>query len=402
MQAVIIAAGESSRFWPLNREHKSQIRLLGRPIIYWTIKGLAERGIKDIIVVCSKDSTMPAMLKAENNLGIKLSFAIQEERQGTGNALWQAKDFITEPFFVVWPSKVTSGDLVQKILEKQKQESAEIVLVGTKTSTPWDYGVARMEGENVKEIVENPKPGEEPSNIKIIGFYFLQPDFFSYYEKLPRHHEADLIDALNLYLKEKRASLVSMEKDMPALKYPWELFGILDLLLHLQSGKQMIASSAKIGEGTVIEGSVYIGEDCVIGPYNVLRGPLNLERGVKTRAFCEIKHSVAQEGTHFHSGYIGDSIIGKDCRFGAGVITANRRLDRGTINAAVKEKKVDTGLTSLGAVIGNEAQFGIHSGTMPGVFIGSQCVIGPGTLVFKNMQDRARLFTKFQNESLNG
>lgn len=394
MQAVIIAAGESSRFWPLNREHKSQIRLLGRPIIYWTAKGLAERGIKDIVVVCSKDSTIPAMLKAENDLGVKLSFATQEKRQGTGNALWQAKDFITEPFFVVWPNKVISRDLVQNILEKQKQESAEIVLVGTKTPTPWDYGVARMEGENVKEIVENPEPGNEPSSIKIIGFYFLQPDFFSYYERLPRHHEADFIDALNLYLKEKRASLVSMEQDMPALKYPWELFLLLDILFQSQPQQQIIASSATIGEGTVLEGRVYIGEDCEIGAHNVLRGPLNLEKGVKTAAFLEIKHSIVQEETHFHSGYLGDSLVGKGCRFGAGFVSANRRLDRSTISSLIKDKKVDTGLTSWGTVVGDNTSFGIHTGTMPGVLVGSDCIVGPGTLVFENLPNNSVLYAR--------
>ena len=51
MQAVVIAAGESTRFWPLNNgSHKTQTLLLGKPIIYWTIKGLAENNITDIIV----------------------------------------------------------------------------------------------------------------------------------------------------------------------------------------------------------------------------------------------------------------------------------------------------------------------------------------------------------------
>ena len=398
MQAVLIAAGESSRFWPLNREHKSQVRLLGRSIIYWTVKGLAESGIRDIVVVCSKDSTIPAMLKGENDLGVKLSFVTQEERLGTGNALWQAREFLTQSFFVVWPNKVTSGDLVQKVLAKQKQENAKVVLVGTETSTPWNYGVARMEGNSVKGIVEKPKEGKEPSNVEIIGFYFLQPDFFSYYEKLPRHHETDFIDALNLYLQEKGASLVSVEKDMPTLKYPWELFPLLDTLFQFQTQRQIISPAAKIGEGTVIEGPVYIGEGCEIGPHNVLRGPLNLERGVKTGAFCEIKHSIVQEGTHFHSGYIGDSIVGKDCRFGAGFVSANRRLDRAVISPLVKDKKVDTGLTYLGTVVGDNAHVGIHAGTMPGVFIGSGVLVGPGTIVFENVPDDTTLSSRFEQK----
>lgn len=394
MQAVVIAAGESSRFWPLNLGHKSQFYLLGKPLLYWTLKGAQENGIKNAVVVCGPNSSIPSMLEKEKDFDMSLSYVVQEKPLGTGNALWQAHDLITEPFFVLWPNKVNTRELVAKMKAVQEEQKAEVVLVGAATSTPWSYGVARLDGKRVTEIVEKPEPGAEPSNVKVIGSYFFQPDFFSYYEKLKNHHEIDLIDAINLYLKDKKASLVELQEDVPTLKYPWELFETLDILFHTQKVERSIAPSAVIGEGTVIEGPVYIGEDCNIGAHNVLRGPLNLERGVKTGAFCELKHSIVQEGTHFHSGYIGDSVVGKNCRFGAGFVTANRRLDRTTIKATVKGKKTDTGLTYLGVVVGNGTQCGIHAGTMPGVCIGSQCVIGPGTLVFENLPDNSTLYAK--------
>ncbi len=58
MQAVVIAAGESSRLWPLNKQHKSQIKISGQPLIYWTIKGLSEKGIKDIVLVVGPNSSL--------------------------------------------------------------------------------------------------------------------------------------------------------------------------------------------------------------------------------------------------------------------------------------------------------------------------------------------------------
>ena len=137
----------------------------------------------------------------------------------------------------------------------------------------------------------------------------------------------------------------------------------------------------------VIKGKVYIGPHCQIGDHNVLRGPLNLESGVRTGAFFEIKNSVVQEGTHFHSGYVGDSVIGRNCRFGAGFITANRRLDRGSIKSVVKGKKTDTGLTYFGTVVGDNTSFGIQASTMPGVLIGFDVNVWPGLVVFKNIKD---------------
>lgn len=410
MQAIIIAAGESSRLWPLNKQHKSQIRILGKPLVYWTIKGLSEKGIKDIILVVSPNSSIREELEKEKELDANISYLVQEKPLGTGDAIFRAKEFIKEPFFIFWPYKINSGEIVEKILEKYNQEKPQAILVGAKTSTPWDYGILKIEGEKVNEIIEKPRPGEEPSDIKVLGAYFLQSDFFDYYQRVKEHHPRDFVDALNLYIKDKETRFMLWDKEVPSLKYPWELLEILKIKFKSAEFKNYISQNASIGKNVVIKGNVqiadnvaigentlisgpcFIGENCQIGPNNILRGPVNLEKNVLTISFAEIKNCLIEEGTHFHSGYFGDSIIGKNCRFGAGFITANRRIDRANVKSIVKGEKIDTGLSYFGAVIGDNSRFGIHSGTMPGVFIGSDCVVEPGTLVFENIEDNTALF----------
>ncbi|MDP2663961.1 MAG: DapH/DapD/GlmU-related protein, partial [bacterium] len=159
-------------------------------------------------------------------------------------------------------------------------------------------------------------------------------------------------------------------------------------------GEVFIGDNVNVGANTFISGPCFIGKNSKIGASNVLRGPVNLEEGVVTGAFAEIKNCLVQKGTHFHSGYFGDSVIGENCRFGAGFVTANRRIDRGNIKALVKDKKIDTGLTYFGMVAGNDSSFGIQSGTMPGTLIGSNCVIGPGALVFENLGDNTTFYTE--------
>jgi len=415
MQAVILAAGESSRCWPFNYQHKSQIKIFGKSLIYWTLKSISGKGIKDIVLVISPNSTLREELsRAPQELGINLSFAIQEKPLGTGNAVFQAKDFIHEPFFIFWPYKINAGEIVEKILEKYRLEKPQIILVGAKTSIPWDYGILKLAGEKVIKISENPKPGKEPSNIKVIGTYFLQPDFFEYYQKIKKHHPKDLVDALNLYIKDKETRFIIWEKEIPSLKYPWELLELLKIAFNLNIFKPYISPSASLGKNVVIKGNVYIGdkvsigentvisgpcfigENCRIGPNNVFRGPVNLENDIVTGAFCEIKNCLIQKGSHFHSGYFGDSIIGQNCRFGAGFIVANRKIDRQNIKSMVKGKKIDTGLTYFGTIIGKDSRFGIHVGTMPGVLIGSNCIIGPHSVIFENIEDNTTFYTKFE------
>jgi len=406
-QAIIIAAGESSRFWPLNHYHKSQIRILGHSLTYWTIKSLAEQGIKNIVIVVRPPFFRQEELKKDiEKLGINLSFAIQDQPLGTGNAIWRAKDLLKkEPFFIFWPYKVQAGEIAKKILEKYQTTDCQAVLVGGRVATPGDYGFIKYEGDCVTAICEKPKPGEEPSDIRVMGCYFFEPDFFEYYEKVKGTRPEDFVDALSLYCQHKKMRFIVWDEFAPRLKYPWEVLDFLKLMLNPEKFKPYIAPSAKIGQSVRITGPVYIGEQTIIGDYsviegpcylgnncrlgihNVLRGPVDLEDEVVTGAFMELKNCLVQRGTHFHSGYLGDSVVGENCRFGAGFISANRRFDRQPIKTIVKGKEVNTNLTSLGAIIGNQVSFGIHSGTMPGVLIGSNCVIHPDTMVFKNLPD---------------
>ena len=416
MQAVVIAAGESKRFWPLNNGiHKSQFKLLGKSLIYWTLKGLAENNIKNVVVVVAKDSSVQEELGEGSDLGLSITYVVQKEPLGTGNALWQAKDLVKESFILLWGNKVGSKELVSEMIGRQKEEGADAVLVGTEVENPSDYGVFRLEAGpstgsgqgKIVEIIENPEQGKEPSRIALAGAYLLGPDLFEYYEKLSKHHEADLVDAINAYVKDKKVSLLVIEQKGLTLKYPWDLFGIMDYLFTSDYFKSLVAKSAQvpknviirdpehvyIGEntvikdGTIIEGSSYIGDNCVVGYSNVLRGFVDLEAGVKTGAFMEIKNSIVQKGTIFHSGYLGDSMVGKNCTFGAGFVTGNLRFDKKPIH----------GLPKLGAMVGDNSMFGIHSGTMPGVMIGTHCKIGPATHVFENLQDNTALYAKFDH-----
>lgn len=415
MQAVILAAGESSRFWPLNnKNHKSQIKFLGESLVYWTLKTLVRAGIQEIVLVCGPDSNIKEEVSACPEIDAKISYIVQDQALGTGDAVFRAKDFIHEPFFILHPYKFYAGEIMKAMIKKETDSNSQAVFAASPIDDPQDYGVLKFEGDKLTGICENPLPGQAPSNLRTLGLYFLHPEFFQYYSKLTSHHGEDLIDALNLFLKEKKSDLVLLEKDLPTLKYPWDLLKIMQLMFESENFKEYVAPSAvigknivingkvyigenaKIGENTVINGHVFIGENCEIGANNVLRGPVNLEKDVKTGAFCEIKNTVIQEGTHLHSGYFGDSIIGRNCRFGASFVSANRKLDRENIKSTVKGQKKDTGLTSFGIVVGDNTRFGIRCSTMPGVLIGSNCIVGPGSVVFDNIEDDTTFYTKFE------
>jgi bifunctional N-acetylglucosamine-1-phosphate-uridyltransferase/glucosamine-1-phosphate-acetyltransferase GlmU-like protein len=111
-------------------------------------------------------------------------------------------------------------------------------------------------------------------------------------------------------------------------------------------------------------------------------------------AHSEVARSLFQEGASTHSGYFGDSIFDRGARAGAGTITANVKAYRDEIKPLVKGKRIPTGLSSLGAVVGAEAQLGIGVKTMPGALIGACSFVGPGAIVDENVPSDARYFVK--------
>jgi acetyltransferase-like isoleucine patch superfamily enzyme len=111
---------------------------------------------------------------------------------------------------------------------------------------------------------------------------------------------------------------------------------------------------------------------------------------------AEVTRSIFQENVHIHSGFFGDSIFGKGCRIGAGTVTANVRVDRGEIKSIVEGEKIGTRLNSFGVVIGENSKTGIRVSLMPGVLIGSNCSIGPNSVIFKNIEDSTNFYTKFK------
>ncbi|OQX00479.1 hypothetical protein BWK69_01315, partial [Candidatus Parcubacteria bacterium A4] len=192
-QAVILAAGESSRFWPLNTRHKSLLKIMGKPLVWYTIKGLEKSGFKDIIIVQGLRKDMEEELK-KYSFKAKIKYATIKGGKGMGDALWQARDLLkTEGRFLVLNAERVDIDEIMSNVKIQisnpirrladQNPKFKTMLFGQKTKMPELFGIFRFENGKAIEIVEKPKKGHEPSDIKVVGVYFLEKSFFDVYEK---------------------------------------------------------------------------------------------------------------------------------------------------------------------------------------------------------------------------
>lgn len=414
MQAIILAAGASSRFWPINGHHKSLLKIMGKPLIFFLIKKIQKEGIKEVVIIQgSKKEVEIELKKYEKELPVKIKYVVQNTPNGTGEAILKAERLAQDQFFVLNAERIDSCEYIKPVLSKFKKDKTKLILIAGQTKTPWLYGILKLKGDKVIDLVEKPKPGKEPSNLKIVGTYFLPKEFLSYLRKVPSHMYS-FEDALLLYAKEKDIRVIDIKRDTFALKYPWHIFELERYLLDnflerkieksakigksvIIEGKVYVGKNVKIFEGTTIKGPCYIGDNCIIGNNALIRDYTDLEEDGLVGAFAELTRCIFQENCHIHSGYFGDSILNKNCRVGAGTVTANVRIDRGEIKSTVKGEKIGTGLRSLGTIVGHDTKIGINVSLMPGVFIGSNCEIGPHSIVLNNIEDNTAFYTKVES-----
>ena len=96
MDAIILAAGKCSRFWPLNENgHKSQMRLFGKSILEHTIDNLLLSGVEDVVIV-SHDGKI---IEKAGIVNKNIKEVVQTEQKGMGDAVLKAKNAIGGDFF---------------------------------------------------------------------------------------------------------------------------------------------------------------------------------------------------------------------------------------------------------------------------------------------------------------
>ncbi|NGX47215.1 MAG: Bifunctional protein GlmU [Chlamydiae bacterium] len=132
-----------------------------------------------------------------------------------------------------------------------------------------------------------------------------------------------------------------------------------------------------IGKGTIVEpgafirGPCVIGENCEVRHGAYIRGFVLAGNGCIIGNSTEVKSSILLDGVCIaHFNYVGDSILGNRVNLGAGVKLANLRLDNQTIQISDAGQKISTNLKKLGAIIGDDAQFGCNAVTNPGTVVG--------------------------------
>lgn len=236
-KAIIPAAGLGTRMLPISRAvPKEMLPIMDYPAMYYLVKEAADSGITDILIITGRDKEAmeeffdyspeyDAVLRAKGRDSAveelhavcdlaNVYFLRQKEPKGLGHAVLRAKDFVgDEPFAILYGDDIIFAETpVTKQLIDAYDAYGRATVGVKEVSKEWLCKYCSMKAEPiagsgidffVDDMIEKPKPGEEFSNLAILGRVLLTPEIFTILEKTPlgAGGELQLTDAMAEYAR---------------------------------------------------------------------------------------------------------------------------------------------------------------------------------------------------------
>ncbi len=238
-KAVFPVAGMGSRFLPATKASpKEMMPVVDKPLIQYAVEEAIAAGITDMIFITGRNKRSiedhfdkAYELEAELEMRgkhdllrvvrevipdhINCIFIRQPEALGLGHAVLCAQPVVKdEPFAVILADDLIDGEppiLRQMVDVFWKHRCTILGVQDVPRSQTKSYGIVDavpLDGdvEEVRGIVEKPKPENAPSTLAVVGRYILTPHIFHYLENMPKGAggEIQLTDGIAALMQEEQ------------------------------------------------------------------------------------------------------------------------------------------------------------------------------------------------------
>lgn len=205
MKGVVLAGGTGSRLMPLTIvTNKHLLPIYDQPMIMFPLQTLIGAGITEIMIVSGRGHAghFLELLGSGEEIGVNLSYAVQEKADGIAGALKLAKRFVNGDNVAV-----ILGDNIfeDKFDLSEFKGGAKVHLKKVSEADAERFGVANLdEDRRIIEIIEKPKKFISP--YAVTGLYVYDYNVFDIIKKLKPSNrgELEITDVNNTYIKERK------------------------------------------------------------------------------------------------------------------------------------------------------------------------------------------------------
>ena len=210
-KGIILAGGTGSRMSPVTKAvNKQLLPLYDKPLFYYPLSVLMLAKIKNILIIVNRGQVdqFKKVLPNGDNLGIKITYAEQENPKGLPDAFVVGEKFIgKDPVALILGDNFFFGQSLTKRLKQCSKISKGAKVFLHPVKNPSLYGVATIDNKNkIISIVEKPK--KTKSNLAVTGLYFFDNKVVKFSKSLKpsKRKEVEIVDLLRKYKNKKELS----------------------------------------------------------------------------------------------------------------------------------------------------------------------------------------------------
>ena len=230
MKGIILAGGSGTRLYPITiAVSKQLLPVYDKPMIYYPLSTLMMAGIKDILIISTPLhlDMFKLLLGTGENLGINISYAIQEKPVGLADAFRVGKDFIGDDnVALILGDNMIYGPMLENMLKEASKLQKGGIIFGYEVADPTSYGVVEI-NEKGQAISIEEKPKEPKSNLAVPGLYFYDNNVVKYASNLQpsERGELEITDVNKKYMEDNNLQVITLGRG-----YAWFDTGAPDRL----------------------------------------------------------------------------------------------------------------------------------------------------------------------------
>jgi D-glycero-alpha-D-manno-heptose 1-phosphate guanylyltransferase len=206
MNAIILCGGLSTRLGEITKSvPKILLEIKGKTVLDWQLEKLKKIGIDEVVLAAGHLHDVLLQAVGQERNGVKLTYAIEKEKLGTGGAIkyaWSHVPFAEKPVIILNGDILTTIDL--KDMQSYLRSDSEGIILGAKVEDASTYGTLDYD-ENFKLKSFKEKEGIKKPGFINGGFYIFTPhakkhfpeqqSFSIEYEVFPKMQNLDVYES---------------------------------------------------------------------------------------------------------------------------------------------------------------------------------------------------------------
>lgn len=231
MKGILLAGGAGTRLYPLTKcISKQLLPVYDKPTIYYPLSVLMLAGIREILII-STPRDLPRIEELfgdGSQLGLKLSYMVQEQPNGIAQAFVLGAPFIGDsPVCLILGDNIFYGHDMTDMLEDSAALTTGARVFAYQVKDPERYGVVAFD-QQFKALSIEEKPKIPKSNWAVTGLYFYDASVVDIARNLKpsARGEYEITDVNRAYLEKGKLQVQCMGRGIA-----WLDTGTYDSLL---------------------------------------------------------------------------------------------------------------------------------------------------------------------------